>query len=159
MRNDSARLAEPEPELMEKPLALPDSETDPFFLLKMMADEFSIPEVLGVAQCTWRATQVFSKSPKDLLIQDARTTGAQALFEPCEAAFLETAHPVLDRARAVSQHVGNLIAAESVTDEQNAVEPVVVARLFRAHDLLLNGNLVDVSMFDFQSLHGTLLSA
>ena len=159
MRDDTTRLAAPESELSKKPLALPDSEMDSFFLPKMMAEEFSIPDVLVIAKSTRRTTQVFSKRFERRVIEDARTPGAQALLKSCEPALLEAANPVLDRARTVPQHLTDFVAVESVTDEQNAVETVVVARFFRPHDLLLNRDLVDVSMLDFQSAHGTLLSA
>ena len=43
---------------MEKPLTLPDRETDTMFFLNMMGEEWAVPESLGETEGPWTCFQV-----------------------------------------------------------------------------------------------------
>jgi hypothetical protein len=66
--------------------------------------------------------------------------------------------PVLDGSGALPQKRGDIIGTHAGTGEEHTVKAVIVARFFRALDLVLNGEPHDVRIRDFQSTHDGLLT-
>ena len=48
-------------------------------------------------------------------------------------------HPIFNGARGVAQRAGSLSTAQALSDQQHAVEAVIVARLLGATDFILKG--------------------
>src|SRR3990172_4193533 len=152
-------LAPPEAELTEQALTLPDPQAKAVRLAQMVAEELAIPEVLAVPQVAGPAPKVPRDASSRGRVHPGRTPPPRSFLQAGEAALLETAHPVLDAARAVSQDPGRFMATEPPRHQQHAVQAVVIAGFLRPHNLLLQRDPHQVRIGNFQSAHGRLLPA
>ena len=66
---------------------------------------------------------------------------------------LESLDPALHGASILAEKFRYLLTALPASDQQQAVQPVVVTRLIGAGDLLLDGNSHDFGIDDFQLSH------
>jgi hypothetical protein len=55
-----------------------------------------------------------------------------------QTALFKPPHPAFDGARILPEDIGNVIAAEALSNQQDAVQPVIIARSFRSQDFLLH---------------------
>jgi len=148
----------PESQLMKESLALADPHLDLILCFQVMAQEFSVPERLRIAQQVGFFPKVLADGLESVLRQGGRPPHPLSFLEPGEAVILETVDPVLDGAGALPQKSGDIIRTHTGTGEENAVESMVVARFFGSLDFVLDGQPHDVRIRDFQSLHDGLLS-
>src|SRR5206468_9775474 len=72
-----------------------------------------------------------------LLTQPAGASGSFSLGQTTQSLLLETVNPVLDGTRCVPQKPCYFRAGHTLRDQQNAMQPVIAARLVRTLDLLL----------------------
>ena len=157
--NKRARFAPAESQLPEQALALTDAEAEPVSPGQMMAEELSVPEVLGVTDLAWRAAQVPAKGPKSSFVHGRRATRTGGLLETDETTPFETAHPVLDGPGTVPEEFRHFVTTFAGIYEQDPVEAMVISRVLGPEYLLLNSDLHDVCIFDLQLAHRPLLSA
>jgi len=143
---------------MEEPLALPDSHIDLVAGFQVMAQEFSIPDVLGITQEPGLPSKILADDLQGLSGQSRRPSGSLAFLEPGEAVVLETVDPVLDRPSALPQKACNVVGAQTGTGQKYPVKPMVIAGFFRPLNLILDGQSHDVRIRNFQASHDGLLS-
>jgi hypothetical protein len=72
--------------------------------------------------------------------------GQAVLFKPM--------HPVLHRAGRIAEHAGRFAATNAMGYQQHAMEAVVVSRLIRSADFVLQGQDHGVGITNLQGLHG-----
>ena len=157
--NEGTRFAPAKSQLPEQPLALADTQVDAEFLGNVMAKQFSIPKVLGIAQLTRRATQIFSKSLNNAFVQGSRTTWTLRILQASKTAILKTTDPVLHGAGTLAKEFCHFVTAKARAYQQDSMKAMVITGLIRSEDLLLYCDLHDICIFDFEFAHGALLPA
>jgi hypothetical protein len=92
-----------------------------------MTEQFSIPEVLGIAKFQGRASKVLSNHLSQGIIESRRPTWPWSFLQSRKAALFKTAHPVLDCAGAMAKDLGDFSAAKARTYKQDSMEAVIIA--------------------------------
>ena len=72
------------------------------------------------------------------VVQAPRTAGALAVHEARQTLCFEAAHPVGHGARCIAQQLTRLTTAHALRDQQDAVQPMIVARLGGTSNLVLD---------------------
>jgi hypothetical protein len=130
-------LAQPKVQLTEQSLALADSQLNPIRLFDPCRQRLAIPQV-HPHPCIAR---LVPECPADLFhlfrTQPAWPSGSISLRQSGQPLSLVTMNPILDRTRSVAEQPGDLRAGQALRHEQDAVQAVIVARLLRTLDLLL----------------------
>jgi len=152
-----AWLSSAETQATEKTLTLPDSQNNTMLLLKVMTEEFSVPEVLSIPLISGRLSQVLSNASEALLIQYWRATFPWDSLQSGKATLLESLHPILKRTRTVPENFRCLDTTDTRTDKQYSMKTVVIAGFLGPENFLLYGNTHDLCIFDFQFTHDCLL--
>lgn len=134
---DRPRLAEPELELPEQPLALAHSQLDSVGLVDPCRQCLAIPQIHPHS----RIARLGPQNPIDLLhllfVQPTGTTGPFSFRQASQALLVKTMNPILDRTRRVAQQAGHLRARQALRYQEDTVQPVVVPRLLRPLNFLL----------------------
>ncbi|HEV2454981.1 MAG TPA: hypothetical protein VGY98_12005 [Verrucomicrobiae bacterium] len=86
-------------------------------------------------------------------VQPAGPPRTLTVGQAAEAASLESVHPVFHRAGSITQKAGCLGATHALGDQQNAVQPMVVARLIGAAYLVLQCQNHFFGIRDGECLH------
>ncbi len=141
---------------MEIPLALSDAQLYPEPLRQVMTQELSIPQILGVPQLARRATQIATQTLTDTRIQRRWTPGARNLLQTGKTALFKTMDPVLHSPRTVSEKGCDFGAAIPGADQEDSMKLMIVPRLIRPQNFLLNRNSNNVRILDFEFAHGIL---
>lgn len=132
-----SRLAQPESKISKQPLALPHAQGNTESLLDEGRQALSIPEGYAQPHIAGRLAY-YNPDIFDLFLgKSCRSTLALSLGKPCEPLFLEPMYPVLHGSGGVSQQPGDFRAFHPLRDEQNAVKPMIVARITRTANLVL----------------------
>ena len=122
----------------------------------MMGEQLAIPEVLQVPQFARGESQVPLDCLPGAFVQSPRASRPLGFPQRAQTLGLEASHPAFDRRWMLPQPLGNLIATVALGNEQNTVQPVVVAGLFRAIDLVLQGESHDGGVGDLELSHAQL---
>jgi len=135
--NQRAGLAQPKAPLPEQSLALPHPQLNMEALLDPGAQRLPIPQrarqtqlARGLAQGPINFTQLrFTQTP--------RTPATLALGQPPKSLGLKTSHPILDGARGISEQAADFWTSRALGHQQHSMETVIIARLFRPPNLVL----------------------
>ena len=130
-------LAQSKAELTEHTLALANPDDDAIPLLNPGTECFSIPQVPAQTNLPRRMTQdpihpfpLFfrqaSGPPRSFALQQSRQTVS-----------FKTTHPILHRTWSITQEMGHLRTGHTLGDQKHSMETMIVARFFRAADLIL----------------------
>jgi hypothetical protein len=126
-------------------------------VIALNGEQLPVPEVLGVAELAWGAPQLpVHRVP----LRDIEPPGAATpvpLVQPGEAAGLKPPYPAFDGARGLAEEIGDGVTGEPVRDQQDPVQPVIVAGLLGPQDFLLQGELHDLGIGDLQFAHAHVL--
>lgn len=134
---NGTRFTKPETQLAEYTLALPNLELDAKSLLDPSGKRLAVPQVdthAGIARFTAQHPCHFLHL---CLIEAWRTACMFGLGQSGQSPILEMVHPIFNGTWGVSKQSCDFGASHALRHEQNAVKAVVVTRLFRALDLLL----------------------
>ena len=153
--HDRPWLASSESQLMEKPSTL--TFTQPYIILfrQMMTEKLTIPEILRISKLPRRAAQISSNPVTNVSIDKRRTAGSRCLLKTCKATFFKSPDPVLNSPWPVAKKFSHLRATDPRANKQNAVEPVIVSRLLRSQNLLLQSNSHDFCICNLKLAHPT----
>ena len=136
-RQNGPGFAEPELELPEQTLALTDPQLDAVGLLNPGRQRLAIPQI----DAHPRVARPLSQHSIDFfdlfLTQPAWASRPFSLCQTSQSLLLETVNPILDGTRRITQKPCYFRAGHPLGDQQNAMQPVIVARLVRTLDLLL----------------------
>lgn len=128
---------EAEVELPKQALALPHAELDSVGRLNPSRQRFAVPQVDPHSGVAWFGPQ----HPIDFLdlpfVESTRPAGPHALSESGKTFLLIAMDPILHRPRCVAEQSRYLRTGQTLRDQQDTMQPVIVARLFRTLDLLL----------------------
>ena len=137
MGNQRARLAQPKVEVSEKALALPHSEGDLIFLLDKRCQGLSIPHVSSQTEILWAVAQSEINLIELLSAEPTRSAWPYSLNQASKTFFLKAMNPVLNGTWCVAQKVGHLTATHALGHQQQAVKAMVVSRLVRTANFIL----------------------
>jgi len=137
----------------EQSPALPFSNKDLVSLRQVVAEKFSIPQILFIPEAPWTAAQIFPKRFHLFFSERWRSPIARNFFKSGKSTALEPVDPVLHRTRTVAEEFRHFITAPSRADEQNPVQPMIVSGFIGTVYLLLYRNLHYVRFFDFEFAH------
>jgi hypothetical protein len=79
LRDHRSRLSPPKVEVMKKPSALPNSDVHPIVGSQMVAEQFSIPQILRIPQFRGEKSRSFPKAALVFSTSEARRQGARPL--------------------------------------------------------------------------------
>jgi len=129
-------LAQPEPQLAKQALTLPDPQGDVPLPLQILRQGLAVPwprqthGTRGLAQDPFEGLQLRGAEARG----SARTGFVHQARKP---PLLESRHPVRNRSGGIAEHLGHLVSAHSLGDQQHGMEPMIVAGLFGSSDLVL----------------------
>lgn len=151
--NHGSWLSHAKAKLSEKPLALPHPQSDSPPYGDKRRKSLSIPQV-GGKSILHRA---FSQSLRDFL-QLFTTKPAWAarpldFCKPGKPLIFKPLHPVGNCSGSISKESGNLSAAQALSHKKNSVQPVIVARLIRSADFILESEHHFFGISDFGFSH------
>ena len=130
-------LAQPEAELTEHPLALANTDGNAIPLLNPGTECFSVPEVPAQTNLPRRVTQD-SIHPLQLFFRQASRPPRSFPFQQSrQTVALKTPHPILHRPWCIAQKMGHLWTSHTLGYQKHSMETMIVARFFRAADLIL----------------------
>ena len=132
-----ARLAQPEAELTEQALTLSHLQLHAEFAPEKLGQRWPIPHLRRKAELRGTGTQRRLHLAQLLIIQAAGSTWSFAFRQTGQALRFEALHPVYDRARRVTQERADLWTGQTLGDQQNSVQSMVVARGIVAANLIL----------------------
>ena len=137
LRYGWARLAKPKAQLPEQSLALPHPQVDSILAFDPRRQRLSVPQVPAETRLSRHVAQNRVDLLELLFTQTPWPPGAFPLQQASQTHFFELVHPILDTSRRVTQQPGSFRARHALGHEQHAVKPMVIARFFRASDLIL----------------------
>lgn len=153
MRDDRSGLASAKTQGAEQSLALAHTQLNVVSLPEVMREEFAIPQILRVPQVARGCAQVpIDPLPSDL-IQTPWSSRSLALVQPAEAFGFKSLDPTFDRRRMLPQPVGNLVTAIALSHQEHPMKSVVIARLFRTVNLVLQGQGHCGDVSDLEAFH------
>lgn len=132
-----AWLAQPKAQLPKQPLTLPGFQFHSVVLAQISRERGAVPHWGRQSLLRRTGTQGrFDLSPR-VIVRPAGTPGALPCGQTGQPAGLETLNPVYDAARRIAQQISHLRTGHSLSDEQNAMEAMIVSRSIVAPDFVL----------------------
>jgi hypothetical protein len=156
MCDQGSGFSAPKPHRPEQALALPHAQGYTVGALQVMGEQLSIPEILQVPQIARGESQVPLDCLPGAFVQSPRASRPLGFPQCAQTLGFEASHPTFDRRWMLPQPLGDLIATVALGNEQNTVQPVVVAGLFRAIDLVLQSESHDGGVGDSELSHAQL---
>src|SRR5271157_3309939 len=151
--NDRSRLAESEAQVMKEALALSRTQANAVGLIQMMGEQLSIPEIVRIAELAGRVPQVAFHLPQLRRREPRRTARPLSFLQPRQASPLKTVHPTLHGRGILSQPLSHLVTIQALADEQQSMQAMVVTRLVRSKNLLLQRHAQEVNIRNLQLPH------
>jgi hypothetical protein len=153
--NQGSRFPEPESQLPKQPLALAGFQIDTEVLCNVAGEGFAIPNSTALdAHLSRRFPQGGLYSGQLVAIQPGWTPWALSFQKPRKTGFLKPVHPVFHRPRSIAQHAGCFPTTNAMSDQQHTVEPVIISRLIRTTDFILQRQNHCFGVRNVQFLHG-----
>src|SRR5690606_21761555 len=148
-------FAPPKPKGAEKTLTLTHAQLHVVLDGQMVGKQFPVPKILFVSKIARQLPKVFIDLTMDSFVNCGRTPLSLLILQTGKTALLETLNPVLNGARTVSQEVRYFVTRLACTDQQHAMQAVVVARFFGSDDFLLKSHFHDLGILDLKFAHGS----
>jgi hypothetical protein len=126
-------------------------------LSQVVRQQFTIPEVLPVAQVAGRLAQHPLQLRPLVGVEPCGAPVARAFPQTRKSIGVESVDPALHGHRILAQERRHFTATQAVTNQQHPMEPVVISGFIRAENLLLDGDLHDVRVTDLEFTHGGTL--
>lgn len=130
-------LSHPETKLPEQSLTLTHAQGDSEAFPDKGRQGLPVPQVGGKPRLLRRLAQGAVDLPDLLVGESRRSARPLSLDKPREALFLEPPNLVFHGSGSVAQKPGDLRAGHPLGHQENAVEAVIVARIPRSADLVL----------------------
>ena len=151
-----SRLAQTKSQLPEQSLALPHTQLDPVLALDPCRQRLSIPQIPAQASLARHAAQNGVDLLELLMAQPPGPPRSLALQQSGQSHLLELMDPILYRSRGVPQQFRRLRAGHALRYKQHTVEPVIIARFFRASDLILQSEHDGCGVRDAEWSHSSM---
>ena len=153
VRQGRAWLAQPIAQLPKDPLALPHTEFDFILLLDPGGQRLAVPETSSQAYLARHAVQDSVNLLQLLLAQSPWPARPFSFAQSRQPLFLESSHPILYRARGITEQFRYLRAGYSVGYQKYSMEPVIVAGFVGSSDLILQSENHGGRIFNREWLH------
>jgi hypothetical protein len=137
MGQRGAWFAQPEAELTEHALALANPDGDAVPLLNPGTECFSIPEVPTQTNLPRRVAQNLIHRLPLFFRQASGPSRSFPLQQSRQTISFKTTDPILHRSWCIAQKMCHLRAGHALGYQQHSMETVIVARFFRAANLIL----------------------
>jgi hypothetical protein len=151
--NKRSWFAKPKTKLVKKSLALPNTQYLSIPLPYMVHQELPIPHRLLKSKIQRRPAKVFTDSIDVFSTEPVRSTAPFLLSKTSKSIIVEASDPILDSPNATTKHARDLFARHTTACQKNAVELVVIPRLLRSNDFLLNCHLHNITILYVEFLH------
>ena len=151
--NQGARLAQPETPLPKQALALTHSQANPALPLDPGTQSFSVPQRTSQAEIARRATQHRIDFPQLQPVQTLGASGTFPLHQSGEPSGLKASNPIFYRSWGISQNLTDLGTGHPLGNQQHSMQPVIIARFFRATNLILQSQNDACSIRNLQWFH------
>src|SRR5574340_1834082 len=148
-------LAQPEAHLPEDALALAHPQGNAVSAAKMLREQLAVPQMAGKTELFGITSQVSPQRRPLFGVQRCRAPRTFAFAHPLQPVRLESLDPALHRTPVFPKQIGNLLAALAAGNQQQAMQPMVVARFIGTGDFLLDGDSHYFRIGNFQLLHGS----
>ena len=135
--NLGTRFAQPKAPLSEQALTLAYRQMNLELLLDPSAQRLPIPERSLQTQLARGPAQGPVQFLKLCLTQALRTPRALSFGQSGQPSDLKASHPVLYRTRCVAQQPADVRTGHALRHQQHPMKAVIVARLFRTVNLVL----------------------
>ena len=130
-------FAKPEIQVPEQTLALSHAQLNPITFVDPGRQRLAIPQVHAHAGVARLGSQHAVDFLDLLWVQATRTPRSFTLHQTTQTPLLKTMHPVLHRTRSITQQTRHFWARHTLSNQQHAVQTVIVARFLGTLDLLL----------------------
>jgi hypothetical protein len=157
MGDQRAGFPQAESHLAEQALTLPHTQVNIMKLFQVMGEDFSVPEILRVSKLPWVSPQITIDGFPLGIAKTSRPALPFAFMQSSETAVLKTLHPAFNSTRILPEDIGYVITVKPVSNQEDAMQPVIVAGFLRAQDFLLHCNPHDLRIRDLQFTHARAL--
>lgn len=137
MGQRGAWFTQPEAELTEHTLALPNTDGNAVPLFNPGTECFPIPEVSTQANLPGRVAQNLIHRLQLFFRQASGTSRSFSLQQARQTVSFKTTDPIFHRSWRISQKMCHLRAGHTLSYQKHSMETVIVARFFRAANLIL----------------------
>lgn len=148
-----SRFAQSKTHLPEQALALAHAQFNSVVPTQVLPNELPIPHRLSEPELPRWSPKVPPKLLPLLLTDPSGSSSSFSFAQPLEPVALKAVHPPLDCATLLAEHFSHLRAGVPFAHQQQSVQPVIVARLLRSTDFLLNRYAHNVRVGNLQFLH------
>ena len=138
-------------------MTLPHAQINVMKCFQVVGKEFPVPEALRVSKLPWTSPQCPIDGFPLGLTETSRTALPFSFMQSGKPAFFKALNPAFDRAGVLSQNTGNVITAQAVSNQEDAMQPVIIAGFLGSQDFLLHRNPHDLFIRDLQFTHGRAL--
>lgn len=154
--NQGTRFAQAEAELAEHPLALAHAQPNPMASCK--PDLQRLPVSQGPAQA--RLGRCLPQYRLNLLplrhTQSFGSPGSRPFHQPGKTALFKMPHPILNRARGITQQSTNFRAGHPLSHPQHPVKAVIVSRFLRPANLILQSQNHGIGIGNAKWFHASM---
>lgn len=154
--NQGAGFAQPKAPLPEQPLTLPHPQMDLEALLDPGTQGFPIPQRTAQPQIARGLAQGPVDLPELRFAQSSWASRTMAFGQTPEALGFKTPYPILNGARSVAQQAPDFWACRSLGHQKYPMQTVIVARLFRTANLVLQSQNHRSGIIDLQWSHADM---
>jgi hypothetical protein len=130
-------LAQPEAELTEHTLALANPDGNAIPLLNPGTECFSVPQVPAQTNLPWRVAQNLIHPLQLFFRQASGPSRSFSLQQSRQTVSFKTTDPIFHRSWRIAQKMCHLRAGHTLGYQKHSMETVIVARFFRAANLIL----------------------
>jgi hypothetical protein len=153
MGNNWPRFSQSESHLAKKALTLPHAQTNVMKCFQVMGKKFAVPKVLHVPKVSWFSTQIAMDDLPLGFIKASWSPLPFTFMQAREAAFFKTLYPSFDSTRVLPENMGNVIAVETLSNQQDTMQPVIISGFLRSQNFLLHCNPHNFLVRDLQFTH------
>jgi hypothetical protein len=137
MCNQWSRLAQAKTQLPEQPLTLPYAQGNPILLVHPSSQGLPVPDLPCQAEVFRTPPQSGSDLLELLVVEPSWPPRPLSIDQTSQALLFETMDPILDGPRRIAQQTTHFTAAYTLGHQQYPVQTVVVSRLLRTANLIL----------------------
>ena len=137
MSDQGPRFTETEAESPKETLALAHADPNRELRLDESRKRFAVPEADRQPRCSWLLSQCPANRLHVGRCQPRRSSHSLTLSQTSKTRPLEPLDPVLDGPRRIPEQATDLRAGHSLSHEEDAVQAMVVSRVERTPNLVL----------------------
>ena len=135
--DQGARFAQPEAPLPKQALALTHAQAHLEVALDPGTQSFPVPQRAPQADLARGAAEHLIHLLQLRVIQPPGTPGAFPFEQSGQTSFFKASNPILYRSGRVSQQSAGLRTGHALSDQQNSMEPVIIAGFLGTTNLVL----------------------